>query len=165
MLTPLDSPREIALSLGYKPGRLLGSGSDRWVFIDAGDPTRVIKVARSPAQNRDEWALWQKVKRSRKHRALRDWLVPCVERSPCYRVIVQERAKPLLGAVRAAQRIVGDIVTLRVPEALQDVGPRNLGVHEGRIKLCDYGINDGVRDARFARSCHYTVNNGRVVWA
>lgn len=128
---------------------LLGMGAARVVF-DFGSGL-VLKVPGGEdlvvgrAANRMEAAIWGFTKTPAR-RWLRDWLVPVVAAAPDGAWLLMERTDPRAGLAEDERPdALDDATCARIAEVVGrgcaelDLGNLNWGVHQGRLKLLDYG--------------------------
>lgn len=124
--------------------QLLGHGISRFTFLfptSRGD--LVLKLDRYPAWangNLREVYLWDQVQDAA---WWRERLVPILVYDPKFRWLIMDRVEPPRALEfdelsRQHHRLIGDL--LCIPEGITvcDTGERNLGVHEGRLKVLDY---------------------------
>lgn len=118
--------RERARAAGFNPGRLLGNGCARLVFVDGSDLSQIIKVPRSgnESDNPTEFRAWT----AAKTRAdLRRWMVPCVLLKDD--ILVQKRSRPLTHTRR---------FSLTLPYFFGDIEGFNISRYAGEVRIHDY---------------------------
>lgn len=110
-------------------GPKLGEGANRKVYECLIDPTVVIKIEtwERSFSNIAEWETWQEVQWDDWHKK---WFVPCVDISPCGKILIQKRAT-----------IYGNELGLpkKVPAHFTDLHTSNWGVYQGKPVCVDYG--------------------------
>lgn len=108
-------------------GRVLGSGMSRTVYDwELADNAVVRFEEEGHHQNVIEWETWQRVRDT----DMAKWFAPCLEISPCGRVLVQAMAKDLKGDLPK-----------KVPAFFTDLKRDNWGKYKGRRVCRDYGIH------------------------
>ena len=110
-------------------GQELGHGMSRSVYVNAQDPTTVIKIEEGAKrfQNIREWETWKNYEYCKD---VAKWLAPCVDISSCGLILIQKRVDPLL--LEKAPN--------KMPAFLTDFKLNNFGIYKGKIVCSDYGI-------------------------
>lgn len=107
-------------------GEKLGSGQFRGVFVCAYDDTKVVKLEEAGTfHNVSEWDTWEEVQQTKWAK----WFAPCYHISPCGRVLIQARTKP----------ITRRQMPLQVPAFFTDMHSGNWGRYKGHPVMHDYG--------------------------
>lgn len=111
-------------------GKLLGEGIHRKVFECKLRDDLVVKVEFEtdyrPFANVLEMRFWNDHEHCKK---VADWLAPCEFMSPDGRVLLQQRARPIVDA---------DVLPAQVPSFLSDLKLENFGIIAGRVVCLDY---------------------------
>jgi len=110
-------------------GDLLGRGISRHVFTYRLDDRLVIKFENEDSfQNTYEWQVWNHVKMT----ALSKWFAPVERISPCGRILIQRRTKPLENDRKLPSQI---------PAFFTDTKIENWGLLNGKPVCHDYGYH------------------------
>lgn len=124
----LELPEIRDAALRMFVGECLGNGWRRHVYAVRGDDKRVVKIERGTNfDNVAEWLIWQAVKDTEAAR----WFAPCLEISPCGRVLIQRRTETF------SEEGFKDTVT-KVPEFFDDIYWANWGLLYGGPVCHDY---------------------------
>ncbi len=116
-------------------GSKINSGYSRDVYHCYCNDDLVVKVAKNfdgIQANHAEFELWGKVQHwEGTAENLKDWFVPSI--------IISEDGKVLLSEY--AQPVREDEMPEKVLNCLTDLKASNFGLHDGKIKCLDYGLN------------------------
>lgn len=128
-VTDIFQPNMIALDLARMlTGERLGQGISRTVYEWLLIKDAVVKFEREGwHQNVIEWETWERIE----HTELARWFAPCLDISPCGRVLIQGRTKPVPAAKYPE----------KVPSFFTDLKRENWGIYKGRPVCHDYGIH------------------------
>lgn len=106
-------------------GERLGSGCFRHVFSYKPDPKWVIKIdVGNTNANICEFNYWNDLSET----DFSQWLAPCGNMSPCGRILMQRKCKPLKSFPEM------------IPKCFTDVKFDNWGLFKGRPVCFDYGL-------------------------
>jgi hypothetical protein len=110
-------------------GPALGSGIARTVYECRLNPDVVLKfeTAGQSFQNALEWECWRTWQYDK---AVRRWLAPCVQISPCGTVLVQRRTT----------LVPDDRYPTKIPRFITDTKRANFGLLDGRFVCHDYAM-------------------------
>lgn len=122
-------PNMVAMDLcKMLTGELLGGGASRTVYEWLLIKNAVVKFEIEEwYQNVIEWETWERVQYTEQAK----WFAPCLDISPCGRVLIQARTKPM------AEHKFPD----KVPNFFTDLKRDNWGLYKGRPVCHDYGIH------------------------
>lgn len=108
-------------------GPKLGGGMSRTVYDWNLIKNAVVKFEQPDYyQNVCEWQTWSRIKDTE----LAKWFAPCLDISPCGRVLIQAKTKPIQGRLPE-----------KLPAFFTDIKWDNFGIYKGRVVCHDYGLH------------------------
>ncbi|WP_328186936.1 hypothetical protein [Marinobacter sp. OP 3.4] len=108
-------------------GEQLGAGMSRTVYDWSLIKNAVVKFEQPDFyQNVNEWQTWSRIQET----DLAKWFAPCLDISPCGRVLIQAKTKPLDGKLPD-----------QLPAFFTDTKAANFGIYKGRVVCHDYGLH------------------------